>query len=191
MISLVLHGKGSSPDKVAWLAEPLRDFGQVVSPPFDYEVREGVERALQVSFDLIAGHSRGGTIALVVAALTGKPVIAVSAPTDRVKQLEYLSKFPEGTLQHRNYLDLLKIPREELAKYSPINYAGKLKKVLLIHGKHDEMVLPSHSVELCEKVKEEGGDCELHLLDMRHSPPAHAFKEIRDIVVSWVKTHLY
>ncbi|MBW9142029.1 MAG: prolyl oligopeptidase family serine peptidase [Candidatus Aramenus sp.] len=191
MISLVLHGKGSSPDKVTWLSDPLKEFGQVLAPPFDYEVREGVERALSLSFDLIAGHSRGGTIALVVGALKGKPVIAVSAPTDRVKQLEYLSKFPEGTLQYRNYLDLSKVPSEELVKYSPIKYAEKLKKVLLIHGKNDEVVLPSHSVELCERVKENGGYCELHLLEMRHSPPAHAFREIKEIVVKWVRTQFY
>ena len=71
----MLHGKGPSPEKVSWLWEPLKEFGDVEVPPFDYSVEEGLQLALRESFDLVAGHSRGGTIALLAAAKKGRPVI--------------------------------------------------------------------------------------------------------------------
>jgi dipeptidyl aminopeptidase/acylaminoacyl peptidase len=188
---LVLHGKNSSPDKIRWLTKPLEEFGEVISPEFDYEVKEGVEKALEYSFDCITGHSRGGTTALMVSALTGKCCIAVSAPSDRVAQMKYLSSFAPDSIQYRNYLDLSKIPIEDLEKYSPIRYADKLRNVLLIHGKNDNVVPLTHSINLCNKIKENGGKCELYLLEMKHSPPMDKYSEIAGIIKRWVETQIY
>ncbi len=188
---LVLHGKGSSPEKIKWLSKPLEEFGEVIIPDFDYEVKEGVEKALKSDFDCIAGHSRGGTIALMASALTGKCCIAVSAPSDRVEQLNYLSSFPQDTIQYRNYLDLSKISIEDLKKYSPIHYASSLRNVLLIHGKNDNIVSPKHSINLCSKIRENGGNCELYLIEMKHSPPMDKYSEVADVIKKWVKTQIY
>jgi len=187
MKSLVLHGKNSSPEKIQWLIKPLLQFGDVEAPPFEYEVKEGIERAMKYDFDLVAGHSRGGLIALIVGALKGKSVIAVSAPTDRRKQREYLSKFPEGAVQHSIYKDLLKLPEEEF-DYYPLKYANMIRKALLIHGEKDEIVLKDHSVLMCEEIKKYGGDCELHIIPgMRHSPIGQQYSLIWDVITKWVK----
>lgn len=60
-------------------------------PPFDLSVEEGVELVLPKGFDLIAGHSRRGTVALLAGAKKDRPVIAVSSPTDKMLQLEHVS----------------------------------------------------------------------------------------------------
>ncbi|MEM1860311.1 MAG: S9 family peptidase, partial [Metallosphaera sp.] len=114
MHSIVLHGKGSSPSKVEWLSVPLKRFGTVEVPNFDYDVEQGLEIVLKTDFQLIAGHSRGGTVALLAGARRGVPVIAVSAPTDRLLQLEHLSKFPEDSEQGKLYRYLSSFPREKL-----------------------------------------------------------------------------
>ncbi|AWR96428.1 prolyl oligopeptidase family serine peptidase [Acidianus sulfidivorans JP7] len=187
MRSLVIHGKGSSPEKVEWLAKPLRSFGEVIVPEFELEVKDGVRKALSYNFDCIAGHSRGGLIALIAAAIVGSCVIAVSAPSDRIRQKNYLSKFPEGTIQYKNYQDLLKIPDQELIQYSAINYADKLKKVLLLHGDKDEMVEKEQSITLCNEIKKNNGNCTLYIIDMKHSPPKSKEKEISAIIENWIK----
>lgn len=190
MKSLVLHGKGSSPDKVEWLAKPLREFGEVIVPDFEIEVKEGVEKALSYDFDCIAGHSRGGTIALISGALKGTCVIAVSAPSDRRKQREYLSKFPPGTIQNRIYQDISKLPEYEF-EYVPLNYADKLKNVLLIHGDNDEIVLKDHSILMCEEIKKHGGNCELHIIPgMKHTPLGQQYSIIWEIIEKWIRKTL-
>ncbi|QPG51219.1 S9 family peptidase [Saccharolobus solfataricus] len=187
MKSLVIHGKNSSPEKVEWLAKPLRKFGEVIVPEFEIEAKEGVEKALTYDFDCIAGHSRGGLIALIAAALKGKWAIAVSAPSDRRKQKEYLSKFPPGTVQYNIYQDLMKMPEYEL-EYSSLSYADRLKKVLLIHGEDDEMVLKEHSITLCDTIKRMGGDCELHIIPkMKHTPLGQQYQTIWSIIEDWIK----
>ncbi|MEM0169460.1 MAG: prolyl oligopeptidase family serine peptidase [Metallosphaera sp.] len=187
MKSIVLHGKGSSPHKVEWLSNPLRTFGQVDTPDFDYDVEEGLRIVLSKEFDLIAGHSRGGTVALLAGAKKGLPVIAVSAPTDRLLQLEHLSKFPTESEQGKLYKYLSTFPNERLIETSPITYAKDLRNVLLIHGEKDEVVPKIHSEVLCEKVKESGNRCDFVVLEMRHSPPKHLYNKIERIVLEWVK----
>jgi Dipeptidyl aminopeptidases/acylaminoacyl-peptidases len=187
MRSLVLHGKGSSPEKVSWLWEPLKEFGNVEVPPFDYSVEEGLQLALRESFDLVAGHSRGGTIALLAGAKKGRPVIAVSAPTDRILQLEHLYNRRDLPGSKELYQYLSSIPVEVLRETSPVNHSSLLKDVLLIHGIRDEVVPAEHSKILCEKVREMGNRCTLLLLDMRHSPPAHLYSKIRQIIQDWIR----
>ncbi|WP_287690068.1 prolyl oligopeptidase family serine peptidase [Metallosphaera javensis (ex Sakai et al. 2022)] len=187
MNSIVLHGKGSSPSKVEWLSTPLRRFGTVEVPDFDYDVEQGLEIVLRKDFHLVAGHSRGGTVALLAGARRFVPVIAVSAPTDRILQLEHLSRFPEDSEQGKLYRYLSTFSRERLIETSPITYASSLRNVLLIHGENDDVVPIIHSERLCEKVREAGNECNMVRLNMRHSPPKHLYREIEDIVVKWVQ----
>ncbi|QKR00261.1 prolyl oligopeptidase family serine peptidase [Metallosphaera tengchongensis] len=190
MLSLVLHGRGSSPDKVDWLAQPLKRFGDVKVPQFEYDVEDGLRVALSMNFDIIAGHSRGGTIALLAAAKKGVPVIAVSAPSDRLLQLSHLSKFPEGSEQRRLYSFLSSVPQEKLVETSPVTYSSCLRDVLLIHGEHDEVVPKEHSELLCKEVRSKGNKCELVILEMRHSPPKHMYGEISKVIQAWVEKTL-
>jgi dipeptidyl aminopeptidase/acylaminoacyl peptidase len=191
MKSLVLHGKGSSPEKVEWLAKPLRQFGEVLIPEFEIEAKEGVQKALTYDFDLIAGHSRGGLVALIAAALKGKSAIAVSAPSDRRKQKEYLSKFPPGTIQRKIYEDIKNLPDEELEWY-PLKYADRIKNALLIHGENDDVVLKEHSIILCDEIRKYGGKCQLYIIKgMKHSPLGQHYNEIWKIITEWVKVNNY
>ena len=188
MHSIVLHGKGSSPSKVEWLSVPLKRFGTVEVPNFDYDVEQGLEIVLKTDFQLIAGHSRGGTVALLAGARRGVPVIAVSAPTDRLLQLEHLSKFPEDSEQGKLYRYLSSFPREKLLETSPIAHASSLRNILLIHGKGDDVVPIIQSERLCDKVREAGNSCEIVKLNMRHSPPKHLYGEIENVIVNWVNS---
>lgn len=190
MKSLVLHGKGSSPDKVEWLAKPLREYGEVIVPEFEIEVKEGVEEALKYDFDCIAGHSRGGTVALIAGAIKETCVIAVSAPSDRRKQREYLSKFPPGTVQNKIFQDISRLPEYEF-DYAPLKYANKLNNVLLIHGEDDEIVLKDHSIVMCEEIKKYGGYCELHIIPkMKHTPLGQHYSTIWGIIEKWIREYV-
>lgn len=187
MRTLVLHGRGSSPKNVEWLASPFRGFGEVIVPEFDFEVNEGVRRALGYDFDIIAGHSRGGLVALIAGAITGRPVVAVGAPADRKRQFEYLSKFPENTIQGKIFRELKVLPKEELEQ-SAFQYADRLEKVLLIHGSEDKIVEPDQSVKLCERLRQLGKDCELRIIQgMGHSPSGDKVKEVSEVITSWLR----
>ncbi len=184
---VVLHGRGSSPKNVEWLATPFRELGDVLVPEFDFEVREGVNIALSYDFDLIAGHSRGGLVALIAGAIKGKPVVAVGAPVDRKRQYEYLSRFPEDTIQGRIFKELRALPKEEI-EVSALDYAEKLDKVLLIHGTEDKIVEPEQSIALCRKLKELNKDCELKLINgMGHSPSGSKAKEVENVIRAWLR----
>ncbi|MGC8599731.1 MAG: alpha/beta hydrolase family protein [Nitrososphaeria archaeon] len=187
---LALHGKGSDPAKIAWLISPLKIFGDVDAPYVDIEANEFLKSYLKTEYDIVAGHSRGGTYALLYSAFKGKPVIAVSSPSDRLKQSEYLKGFQPGTVQKRLYEDLQKIQKEYLAETSPINYADKIKNALLIHGSEDDIVPVQQSEELCKKIVDSGGKCRLYVIKMRHTPPASRYSEIHKIIESWVRDNV-
>ncbi len=187
---LVLHGKGSCPKKVEWLASPLRAFGEVEAPRADMEADDFIQRFMNRSYDLVAGHSRGGTFALLYAAYRGVPVIAVSAPSDRLKQKDYLSKFNEGTIQRRLYEDLNGLSEEYLRRTSPVVFADKIKDALLIHGSEDQIVPVDQSIEMCRLINEKGGRCFLSILKMRHTPSVANYREISNLVQEWVKRHV-
>ncbi len=187
---LALHGKGSDPAKIAWLTTPLKIFGEVEAPKIDMEARDFLNSYLNKEYDLVAGHSKGGTYALLYSAFKGKPVIAVSSPSDRVKQAEYLNSFSEGSVQKSLYEDLKKIPKEYLIETSPLNYADRIKKALLVHGDEDNIVPVQQSKELCERILKAGGKCELYIIKMRHTPPASRYAEIQRIIENWVKDNV-
>ncbi|MGC9208384.1 MAG: prolyl oligopeptidase family serine peptidase [Nitrososphaeria archaeon] len=187
---LVLHGKGSSPKKIEWLASPLRAFGEVDAPEADIEAEEFIQRFMSKNYDLVAGHSRGGTFALLYAAYRGVPVIAVSAPSDRMKQRDYLSRFSEGTIQRKLYEDLSGLSKEYLQSTSPIFLAEKIKDALLIHGSEDSIVPVEQSIEMCKLINEKGGRCFLSIVKMKHTPSIANYKEISSIIQEWVRRHV-
>jgi dipeptidyl aminopeptidase/acylaminoacyl peptidase len=188
MKALVLHGRNSSPKNVEWLASPFREFGEVIVPEFDVEVSEGIRISLSYDFDVIAGHSRGGLVALIAGALKGKPVVAVGAPADRRRQFEYVSKFPPGTFQARIYEELKSLPKEE-REVSAFNYVDRLTNVLLIHGEKDPIVEPRQSLDLCEALKRAGKKCELHVIqNMGHSPSGETVEVVQEIIRAWIET---
>ncbi len=183
---LALHGKGSNPAKIKWLTEPLKEFGQVDAPNVEMEADEFLNEFLNKEYDLVAGHSRGGTYALLYAANKGVPVIAVSAPSDRILQLNYLSSFKQGTFQKNAYEDLKNLSYEYLKRTSPIAYADRIKKALLIHGTKDETVPLEQSKKMCEAILKSGGSCNLHELEMKHTPPASLYRTVNKIIKDWV-----
>ncbi|MGC8664422.1 MAG: alpha/beta hydrolase family protein [Nitrososphaeria archaeon] len=184
---LALHGKGSEPAKISWLIGPLKKLGEVEAPKFDEEAKDFLNAYLNKDYDLVAGHSKGGTYALLYSAFKGKPVIAVSSPSDRVKQAEYLNSFSEGSIQKSLYEDLKSVPKEYLIETSPIKYADRIKNALLIHGSEDNIVPVQQSEELCEKILKNGGKCKLFIIKMRHTPPPSRYTEIQKIIENWVK----
>lgn len=187
---MALHGKGSDPAKISWLINPLKTFGDVYAPKFDGEASEFLNSFLNKEYDLVAGHSRGGTYALLYSAFKDKPAIAVSSPSDRVLQAEYLKSFNEGTIQKNLYEDLIKIPKEYLIETSPIKYAGRIKNVLLIHGSEDNIVPVQQSKNLCEMILKTGGKCKLYIIKMKHTPPPSSYKEIKKIIENWVNDNV-
>ncbi|MEM0097612.1 MAG: prolyl oligopeptidase family serine peptidase [Conexivisphaerales archaeon] len=187
MIILALHGKGSSPQKIKWLIEPLSQFGKVVAPQVDMEVNQALDFVGKYSFDLVAGHSRGGTVALLAAAKRSVPVIAISSPCDRVMQRKHLCSYPDGTIQKMLCKEQENYSENYLELTSPINFASKINDALLIHGNHDEIVPISQSRIMCSRIKENGGRCALVELEMKHTPPKSLEKELFRAVEEWIK----
>jgi Putative esterase. len=69
MRAIVYHGRGSSPEKVDWLVEPLRGLGYEVVAPSIRDVADAYEIGLSsLPVGVAAGHSMGGTAALLLAA---------------------------------------------------------------------------------------------------------------------------
>ncbi len=186
MIILALHGKGSSPDKIKWLTEPLSQFGDVIAPSIDMEVNQALELLKEYNFGLVAGHSRGGTVALLAAAMRGVPVIAVSAPSDRLMQRMHLCSYPDGTVQKRLCREQDNVSESYLKSTSPVNFADKISSALLIHGKQDDIVPIVQSRIMCLRIKENGGKCNLLELMMKHSPPKSLEKELFKAVKEWM-----
>ncbi|BBG24166.1 alpha/beta hydrolase family protein [Sulfuracidifex tepidarius] len=187
MRCLVLHGKNSSPEKIKWLTDPISKFAEVESPFVDMEVSEIVEKFRHENYECFAGHSRGGTAALILGSIRPSVVIAVSSPTDRKLQLDHLSKFPDDTPQSSLYKDLSKV--RDLDSSSPINYVEGLKNssILLIYGDSDQIVPRRHGEVLCEKL----ANCRLEIVKgMKHSPMGQQIGQINRIISEFLKYYV-
>ena len=184
---IALHGKGSSPERIKWLTEPLSKFGSVIAPHVDVEVEDALKIVGKYSFDLVAGHSRGGIVALLAAADYRVPVIAVSAPSDRLMQRRHLCSYPEGTFQWKQCMEQANLSESYLRSTSPIYYADRISHALLIHGKLDEIVPIEHSEMMCSRIRESGGKCKLVELMMKHAPPKSLEKELSLAIEEWIR----
>ncbi|MFZ8807667.1 MAG: alpha/beta fold hydrolase [Pyrobaculum sp.] len=92
--AVAFHGYRSSPSNIQWLTQPLWEAGFGVAAPVIRDVEDGYEAGLrELPVEVAAGHSMGGTVALLLAARNPgsvKCVVAVAAPVDRRLQLQYL-----------------------------------------------------------------------------------------------------
>ncbi|AAL65014.1 alpha/beta hydrolase family protein [Pyrobaculum aerophilum] len=145
--AIVFHGYKSSPSNIEWLVKPLEEAGfGVVAPPIR-DVEDGYERGLkELPVSVAAGHSMGGTVALLLAAKNPgsvKCVIAVAAPVDRRLQLQYLSQSSDPYLK-KLANDLASLG-SKLEQTSPSRFIGNgMPPVLYIRGSEDYVVPRTH-----------------------------------------------
>jgi len=85
--AVAFHGYRSSPSNIQWLTQPLLEAGFGVAAPVIRDVEDGYEAGLrELPVEVAAGHSMGGTVALLLAARNPgsvKCVVVVAAPVDR------------------------------------------------------------------------------------------------------------
>ncbi|WP_252901157.1 alpha/beta hydrolase [Vulcanisaeta sp. JCM 14467] len=128
---------------------------------------------------IIAGHSMGGTIALLAASILSQITcaISVSGPTDRLAQIRWLLSGEPGSIRRRTYEELAKIDsrqvtEEFLMRTSPINYLRpNLPPILLIHGTSDELVNVKQVEDYYERAKSLGNVIELIKVEACHIHP--------------------
>jgi len=118
----------------------------VVAPAYR-EVEDGYEAGLrELPVEVAAGHSMGGTVALLLAAKNPgsvKCVVAVAAPVDRRLQLQYLLQSDDPYLKKlANQLTSL---GNKLELTSPSRYIGSgMPPVLYVRGSEDRVVPRTH-----------------------------------------------
>jgi dipeptidyl aminopeptidase/acylaminoacyl peptidase len=145
--AVAFHGYKSSPQNIQWLTQPLLEAGFEVVTPTIRDVEDGYEAGLrELPVDVAAGHSMGGTVALLLAAKNPgsvKCVVAVAAPVDRRLQLQYLLQSDDPYLKKlANHLASL---GSKLELTSPSRYIGSnMPPVLYIRGSEDRVVPRTH-----------------------------------------------
>jgi len=118
-----------------------------VAAPTFRDVEDGYEAGLrELPVEVAAGHSMGGTVALLLAARNPgsvKCVVAVAAPVDRRLQLQYLLQSDDPYLRKlANHLASL---GSKLELTSPSRYIGSnMPPVLYIRGSEDHVVPRTH-----------------------------------------------
>lgn len=145
--AVAFHGYKSSPSNIQWLTQPLLEAGFEVATPTIREVDDGYEAGLrELPVDVAAGHSMGGTVALLLAAKNPgsvKCVVAVAAPVDRRLQLQYLLQSDDPYL--RKLANNLASLGNKLELTSPSRYIGNnMPPVLYIRGSEDHVVPRTH-----------------------------------------------
>ncbi|MEZ0248405.1 MAG: alpha/beta hydrolase-fold protein [Thermoproteus sp.] len=147
MRAIVYHGRGSSPDRVDWLVEPIRALGYEVVAPNIRDVADAYEAGLSaLPVAISAGHSMGGTAALLLAARNpGKVgcVVSVAGPVDRRLQLQWLES--KGDKFSKRLANELAALGSQLDETSPSRYIGPgMPPVLYIRGERDDVVPRAH-----------------------------------------------
>jgi len=144
---VAFHGYRSSPQNIQWLTQPLLEVGFEVAAPTFRDVEDGYEAGLrELPVEVVAGHSMGGTVALLLAAKNPgsvKCVVAVAAPVDRRLQLQYLLQSDDPYLKRlANHLASL---GSRLELTSPSRFIGSgMPPVLYIRGSEDRVVPRTH-----------------------------------------------
>ncbi|WP_069808192.1 alpha/beta hydrolase family protein [Vulcanisaeta thermophila] len=203
MKALALHGYGSSPEKINWLVGPLRSLGLEVITPGYTDFNDGLRKSEEVLKSdndtyIVAGHSMGGSIALLLASMYGnvRCVISVSGPTDRVAQVRWLSEGEPGSIRRRTYEELLRgggVDEDFLRGTSPINYIKPgMPPVLFIHGTEDELVPIWHPEIYIERARGLGNVVELVKVEgMRHTPRGRDIHVIARAIEDFVKRNCW
>ncbi|ACB39841.1 alpha/beta hydrolase [Pyrobaculum neutrophilum] len=145
--ALAFHGYRSSPSNIQWLTRPLADAGFDVVTPHVREVEDGYEAGLrELPAAVAAGHSMGGTVALLLAARNPgavKCVVAVAAPVDRRLQMQYMLQSGDAYL--RRLANELASLGSKLDQTSPSRFIGPgMPPVLYIRGTEDRVVPRTH-----------------------------------------------
>lgn len=145
--ALAFHGYKSSPSNIQWLVEPLQKAGLNVVAPTIRDVEDGYEAGLrELPVAVAAGHSMGGTVALLLAARNPGAVgcvVAVASPVDRRLQLQYLMQ-SENPYLKKLANDLASLGNK-LELTSPSRYiSSNMPPVLYIRGSQDEVVPRTH-----------------------------------------------
>lgn len=203
MRALALHGFGSNPDKINWLTGPLRSLNLEVVAPAYRDFEDGLNKVRELMSGVndkyvIAGHSMGGTIALLTASTMDGVAcaISVSGPTDRLAQIRWLMSGEPGSIRRRTYEELLRIDsrqitEEFLMRTSPINYLRpSLPPILLIHGTNDELVSIRQVEDYYERAKSLGNVVELIRVEgMPHTPRGKDIRVIARAIEDFVRRY--
>ena len=202
MRAIALHGFGSSPEKINWLVGPLRSLGLEVLTPSYRDFEDGLNKLSELLKGgeqyIVAGHSMGGTIALLAASTMNGIIcaISVSGPTDRLAQVRWLSEGEPGSMRRRTYEELLRIDSKQvteefLRRTSPINYLRPgLPPILLIHGTNDELVKIDQVVNYYERAKSLGNIIEFVRIEgMPHTPRGKDIKVIANVIENFAKKY--
>lgn len=145
--AVVFHGRGSSPANIHWLIDPLGEKFQVSAPSIR-DVEDGYDAGLrELPVAVAAGHSMGGTVALLLAAKNPGAVgavVAVAAPVDRLLQLQYMQQSSDPHLR-KLASELAALGNTKLEQTSPSRYIGSnMPPVLYIRGSRDYVVPRVH-----------------------------------------------
>lgn len=202
MRAIALHGFGSSPEKINWLVGPLRSLGLEVLTPSYRDFEDGLNKLSELLKGgeqyIVAGHSMGGTIALLAASTMNGIIcaISVSGPTDRLAQVRWLSEGEPGSMRRRTYEELLRIDSKQvteefLRRTSPINYLRPgLPPILLIHGTNDDLVKIDQVVNYYERAKSLGNIIEFVRIEgMPHTPRGKDIKVIANVIENFAKKY--
>jgi acetyl esterase len=116
----------------------------------------------------LVGESAGGQLAAMAAlkadpATRVKAVVALYTPTDLVTLAESSNYIPRSVRESVRGTPWETLVLAGLAQLSPINnvHAG-MPPFLFIHGTQDSVVPFSQSVEMCSRIKQAGGSCEVY-----------------------------
>jgi len=185
--ALAFHGRGSTPDRIRWLIDALEAAGLVVEAPSYGEVDEGYRIAVsRLPIDVVAGHSMGGTVAMLLAAKHPdevRCVISIAGPVDRLEQLRYMKE--RGLNRLASEVEALGI--EKLIETSPIKYLSeRTPPILYIWGDRDDIVPITHLQMLRDAAKRLG----FRLVDvvvegMGHVPRGHQLGLVKRIVTEF------
>ncbi|MBP1448715.1 MAG: prolyl oligopeptidase family serine peptidase [Thermoproteus sp.] len=191
MKSVVYHGRGSSPDKIDWLIAPIREAGFEVVVPNIREVADAYEAGIrELPVDLAAGHSMGGTAALLLAARNpGKVgcVVAVAGPVDRRLQLQWLEG--RGDKYSKRLANELASLGPQLDETSPSRYIGQgMPPVLYIRGERDDLVPRAH-VDVLVGLADKFG-FRVDIVEVRGMGHVPKFEEERRKIADVVKNFL-
>ncbi len=192
MRAIVYHGRGSSPEKVDWLIKPLRDLGYEVAAPTIRDVSDAYEAGLSLlPVDVAAGHSMGGTAALLLAARNPGMVgcvISVAGPVDRRLQLQWLES--KGDKFSKRLANELAALGPLLDETSPSRYIGRgMPPVLYIRGERDDVVPRAHVDVLVGLAEKFGFPVDVvEIAGMGHTPKGDEEREkVARVIANFVE----